>query len=179
MLAHRARLPRPRPPLVLVPSILGTRLARPSGRLVWGGVRHLYARCSAARVPEVRPAGLLRGFGVVPGIWEYDVFGRLVRFLARIGGYRPGEDLHVVLHDWRSGLEDAAGEIERVVDRVRGASDEKVDLVGISTGGLAVRRYLGTRPGTVRRAVYAGTPQLGSLDALEYLTGGVQVAPLG
>src|SRR5438105_15250 len=86
MLAIRARLARSRSPLVLVPSILGTRLAAPSGRLVWGSVRHLYGPCEVARVPEVRSAGLLRGFAVVPGLWEYDVFGRFVRFLERVGG---------------------------------------------------------------------------------------------
>src|SRR5256885_8620063 len=137
MLAYRGRLSPGRPPLVLVPSILGTRLASARGSLLWGSVRHLYGRCDVARAREVKPAGLLRGFSVVPGLWHYDVFGRLVRFLERAGGYREGEDLHVAAHDWRAGLEEAAGEVARVVERVRGAGEEKVDLVAISTGGLA------------------------------------------
>ena len=179
LLRRRARLARDRVPLVVVPSILGTRLADRRGRLLWGGVRSLYFGPAVADEPGVVTAGLLRGFTILPGLLHYDVFGGLLRFLADVGGYVPGEDLHVLEYDWRGGIAEAGQRLGELLARLRGAGEERFDLVGTSTGGMAIRWLLAQGPASVRRVVYVGTPQRGSAAALRYLVEGVQPAPLG
>jgi len=127
----------------------------------------------------MRTAGLLRGFTVLPGLLHYDVFGALVRFLVRVGGYVPGEDLHVLEYDWRGGVAEAGALLADSLQRLRGAGEERFDLVGVSTGGLAIRWLLAQDQAPVRRVVYVGTPQRGTFSALWYIADGVRPAPFG
>jgi hypothetical protein len=183
LLAGRARAVAERVPVILIPSVLGVRL-----RGVWGGLRELYR----ARPPgDGQVQGLLDGFAIVPGLWSYDCYGGLMRFLARVGGYRPGEDLHVLNYDWRTGLRDGAARLAELVERLQGAGREKVDLIGVSTGGLVARAFLaagtstdggsstGASASSVRRVIHVGVPQGGSLHDVEMLATGVRPAPLG
>jgi pimeloyl-ACP methyl ester carboxylesterase len=96
-----------------------------------------------------------------------------------VGGYVPGEDLHVVEYDWRRGIAHAGQRLAETVARLRGAGDEQFDLLGMSTGGLAIRWFLAQGPAPVHRVIYVGTPHRGSAAALRYLAEGVQPAPLG
>jgi hypothetical protein len=172
-LGQRARAARRRAPVVIVPSILGTRLVDAEGRVVWGDLARLYAGPPLARAAGA--AGLLDGFALVPRLLAYDVFGGLIRFLERVGGYRAGEDLHVLAYDWRAGIAAAAEALGAWIDR------DGIDLVCVSTGGLAARHALvdPVRAARVRRVVYVGTPHRGSFGALTYLAQGVRPAPLG
>lgn len=162
-----------RRPVVVVPSILGSKLVDPRGELLWGSWSRLYAPRSFDQ--EAVVGGLLAEFPIVDGVVAYDVFGGLVRFLARVGGYRVGDDLHVLSYDWRAGIPAAADALHALLDRV-GA---EVDLVCVSTGGLVARYCLARTPHAIGRAVYIGTPHRGSFAALSYLVDGVQPAPLG
>jgi pimeloyl-ACP methyl ester carboxylesterase len=65
------------------------------------------------------------------------------------------------------------------VDRLRGIGDERFDLVGVSTGGMVMRSYLGQGGAGIRRAIYIGTPQRGSLSALVHLAEGLLLMPGG
>ena len=177
-LRRRARDRRPLP-LVLVPSIMGTRLLDPRGRGVWSTKRQLYLPFSSLHV-EARPAGLLEGFSLVPGLWSYDVYGGLVRYLERIGGYVRGETLFVLDYDWRTGVTDASTKLAAFVDSlVPRIGAQKIDLLGISSGGLVARHFLAGASDRARRCVSVGTPQRGSFTALEALTSGLRLAPLG
>ena len=90
--------------------------------------------------------------------------------------------------DWRRDLVEAASELDRVIRRLRvlrGDRTMRVDLVAHSAGGLVARYYLrfggrdvldGGPPGppapaeggaTVRRAILIGTPNYGSVSALQ------------
>jgi pimeloyl-ACP methyl ester carboxylesterase len=178
LLAGRARMAGPRPPVILVPSILGTKLVDTGGRTLWGSFPRLFGGppiCSSA----ARPGGLLDGFSVIPGLLAYDVYGAMVRFLEEVGGYRRGRDLHVLTYDWRHGVGAAAEELARLVDRLRGIGDERFDVVGVSTGGMVMRSYLGQGGAGIRRAIYIGTPQRGSLSALVHLAEGLLLMPGG
>ena len=179
LLRRRARLVAERTPLVIVPSILGTRLAHADGRLAWGSVRRLYSGAPALAEGELRLAGLLRGFNIIPGLLQYDIFGGFLRFLTHVGGYVPGEDLHVLEYDWRGGVPDAGAQLAQLLARLRGAGQERFDLVAVSTGGLVARWLVAQGNAPVRRIVYVGTPQRGSFSALWYLADGVQPAPWG
>src|SRR2546428_6231778 len=146
LLRRRARLVRDRCPLVVVPSILGTRLADQRGRLVWGGVRRLYFGPAVGDETDVVTAGLLHGFTILPGLLHYDVFGGLLRFLADVGGYVPGEDLHVVEYDWRGGIAHAGQQLGETLARLRGAGEERVDLPGMATRRVGGGWVPGPRP---------------------------------
>jgi hypothetical protein len=191
LLRERACAARERLPLVLVPSMFGTRLQDGWGQLLWGRTRALYFGPPIAEAHDVEPAGLLFEFRLLPGVFAYDVLGGLVRFLQRVAGYRLGEDLFLFEYDWRSGVVAAARELARLVDSIRGIGSERVDLVGISSGGLIVRYYVthggadvvsgeNSVPGdAVRRSVYVGTPHRGTLAALSVLERGFAMAPRG
>jgi hypothetical protein len=192
LLRERARR-ESRTPVVLVPSVFGTRLVGHEGRSIWGSLRRLYTRPGLDR--SARPADLLTGFRLLPGLYEYDCFGGLLRFLEDAGGYRRGEDLHVLEYDWRTGVADGAAALAALVDRLRGAGDEQVDLVCMSTGGLVARYYqaFGGAPlpevglpdasargaAHVRRTIYIGTPHRGSFSAVSSSNDGFRFAPLG
>jgi len=191
-LQRRARGTTARPPLVLVPSILGTRLVDNHGRGGWSSTAELYGLGQSGRQNELHPDGLLDGFTVVPRLWSYDTYGGLVRYLERVGGYVRGKSLFVLGYDWRKGVADAAGQLEDLVDRVSGRYQERVDLLGVSSGGLVARYFLSHgsagRTGRaqrqalqqrIRRLICVGTPQRGTFNALDVLANGSQPAPFG
>ena len=192
LLARRGRRARARRPVVLVPGMCGTRLETSAGLPLWGTTRTLYVGPRVTRREDVRTSGLLRQLTIVPGLYAYDVFGGMVRALGR-SGFVEGEDLHVLDFDWRQGIFAGARALGDLVARIRGFGEERVDLVGVSTGGLVVRTYLGyggddplagATPNpdaarTIGRVVYVGAPQRGSFDAVACLHRGFRFAPAG
>lgn len=177
VLARRLRRIDARTPVLLVPGMCGTRLVDDRGRVVWGNLARLYRGPSIATA--TRSAGLLEQLAVVPGVAGVDVYGGFVRFLER-AGYRRGEDLFVLDYDWRTGALDGAAALARELAKLRGAGDERLDVVALSTGGLVARAYLAEHGGAaIRRLVYVGAPQRGSFDALACLHRGFQFAPAG
>jgi hypothetical protein len=176
-----------RPPVIVVPSVFGVRLVDDRGRAIWGATSRLFVGASFCDI-AARPGGYVDGFDVVPGVYRHDVFGGLVRYLAGVYGATPGEDLFVLDYDWRRPLADGALALARLVARVRGTTDDRVDLVAISSGGNVVRAFLagGWRddaddddpvldptPRAIRRVVYLGAPQLGNFAAVGYTQDGV------
>ena len=170
LLARRGRRARARRPVVLVPGMCGTRLETRAGLPLWGTTRTLYLGPRVTRRGDVRTSGLLRQLTIVPGLYAYDVFGGMVRALGR-SGFVEGEDLHVLDFDWRQGIVAGARALGDLVARIRGFGEERVDLIGVSTGGLVLRTYLGyggddplagarpipTSP-AIGRVVYVGAP---------------------
>lgn len=192
-LRRRARARAERPPVIVVPSVLGSRLLDAKGQAVWGATSRLFVGRSFAEVAELRVDGVLGGFSLIPGVVGRDVFGGLLRYLARVYGAAPGEDLFVLAYDWRAPIATAARALARLVAQVRGAGGEQVDLIGISSGGVVVRAFLagawasepdpeaarrdpvlGPGMAAVRRVVYLGTPQRGAVSALEYTQSGAE-----
>ena len=175
-LALRARALRARPgrPLVVVPSILGTRIIE-RGKVLWGTAARLYGGPPVATSAGAVASGLLDGFALIPGVYAYDVFGGLLRFLDRVGGYRRGRDLFVLEYDWRRSVEDGASRLGELLDTHRG----DVDVLAVSTGGLLVRHLLARGRPSIGRVVYVGTPHRGSFQAITSLHAGLQMVPLG
>jgi hypothetical protein len=170
----------------------GTRLDDARGLPLWGTTRTLYVGPRVARRTDVRTSGLLRQLTIVPGLYAHDVFGGMVRALGR-AGFVEGEDLHVLDFDWRQGIVAGARALGDLVARIRGFGEERVDLLGVSTGGLVLRTYLGyggddplagapptpDAARTIGRVVYVGAPQRGSFDAVACLHRGFRFAPAG
>jgi hypothetical protein len=199
LLRGRARARGERLPLVVVPGACGSRLRADGGRRLWGGLSNFYRGPSFAAAEEpVAADGIFEGLALVPGLWSYDIYGGLLRFLEDAGGYRRGEDLHVFDYDWRKGVAEAAAELARMVTALRGAGEERIDLCASSSGGAVVRTFLGYGAADplapdaapppdeggggsrmVRRVIYLGAPQRGTFDALATLHRGYRFAPGG
>jgi hypothetical protein len=188
-LARRAR-DAARAPLVIVPPMLGVRLVDDRGRAIWGSSRRVYLGPGPGEVRDLRPDGVLEGFRIVPKLFRRDVFGGLLAYLERIYGARRGRDLFVLDYDWRQPHRRSARALAKLVAQVRGASDARVDLLGISSGGAVIRLFLaggwaddpddaladpvlGAAAQAVDRVVYLGAPLRGSYSAFSYLINGL------
>ncbi len=144
----------------------------------------------------------LQAGGVFTEIAGTDFYGQIIRTLTEAGGYHcePVEqmsastDCVLFAWDWRKGMVAASTSLDTVVDRlrtVRGDPALKVDIVAHSAGGLLTRyfvRYGGvdvldeldpavTFAGgkKVRQAVLIGTPNYGSITALQKAIMGDQI----
>lgn len=99
----------------------------------------------------LRPFGLLDGIKVIPGIYTYDVYSGLMKFLKDaglvVGDIRhpmPGETLYVFDYDWRKDNVLHASALLTMLDGIRsahGKADLRFNLVCHSNGGH-IARYL-------------------------------------
>jgi len=179
-LRARAAQIRDRKPLVVVPSILGTRILDERGGVLWGSLPRLYFGPAIAHAPRATAAGTLDGFAVVPGLFRYDIYGGLLRYLAGVGGYTHDRDLYVLEYDWRESVSHGAARLAELVARVRAAGHRGgVDLLAISSGGLVARHFLAGTNEAIGRVVYVGTPHRGTFQAIAALHDGIQMVPLG
>ena len=160
----------PRPLAVVLPGTMGSSL-QVDGDPLWlaywplfkGGLKRL--RTGAG---EVRPTGLIDDF-----------YGPLVEFLAR------SHRVEIFPYDWRLSVRDAAA---RLADALEGwlpdseRLGQPVHIVAHSMGGLVVRSMIadGGRGSALWRRIVAlknsrflmlGTPNLGSHEAVRWLTG--------
>jgi CHAT domain-containing protein len=160
----------PRPLAVVLPGTMGSAL-KVQGEavwlnywsLLWGGLRRL--RRDAA---GVEPTDLLDDF-----------YGPLLEFLAR------SHRVEIFPYDWRMSVIEAA---KRLADRLEDLlplaerANQPVHLVAHSMGGLIVRAMIadGGRGAALWRRIIAlpnsrfmmlGTPNLGSYEAVRWLTG--------
>jgi pimeloyl-ACP methyl ester carboxylesterase len=178
-LRDRAAKIRERRPVVVAPSILGTKIVDDCGCVLWGSLKRLYVGPPVATAERAVAVGTLEGFTVVPGVYRYDVFGGLLRYLEHTGGYRRGVDMFVLEYDWRRSVIEGAARLADLVARLRTDGHREVDVVAVSTGGLVVRHFLAGANEAVRRVIYVGTPHRGSFQAISMLHEGVQMVPLG
>lgn len=164
----------PRPLAVMLPGTMGSAL-RVGDEMVWlkylalfkGGLGRLRLDADTNQA-EIRPTDLLDDF-----------YGPLLAFLAR------SHRVEIFPYDWRLSIRDAAA---RLVDKLEAWLPEferqrqPVHLVAHSMGGLVVRAMIadGGRGTAVWRRILAlpnsrfmmlGTPNLGSHEAVRWLTG--------
>lgn len=131
-----------------------------------------------------------------------DFYEKLVQTLNGPGGYNcvtadqvdASTDCVLFSWDWRKDLVEAAGNLSALIDRLaelRNDPDLRVDIVGHSAGGLITRYFLrygdtdvlddadheitnaGAR--SVRKAILIGTPNFGSVRALQQAIRGLDV----
>lgn len=188
LLAQRARTKEDRVPMIFVPPVMGTKLVDSDGGRIWGSAIDVFRGVPRCDSPDAKPEGLLEDFSIVPGLLSYDVFGGLLTFLQRVGGYTLGEDLFVLDYDGRKGVVSGAQALNALVSRIQGVSSQEVDIVAVSSGGLVARYYLGyggedvlsgrrpSRGNPVRRVVYLGVPQRGFMESVIELEFGLKMA---
>lgn len=143
-------------------------------------------------------------FAITDRVAGRDFYGELLRTLEKAGGYRRGtpgvaaktgeQRYYVFVYDWRQDNVESARALDALIEQVRrdyGDPALKVDLIAHSMGGLVARYYL--RYGVtdvldgdefplnfhgaerVRRVILLGTPNLGSVKALQNLLTGFRV----
>ena len=164
--AHAAN--RERVPVILIPGLLGSRLARSEdGRELWpGSTRKLltsgYEELSLRIDPEtLEPIddGLVAS-GLFDGAAGHDFYRRIVKELREAGGYRlsrPGSKvvqqkarLYLFAYDWRQDNVVTVEKLDKLIEQIRRDYNDphlRVDVIAHSMGGLIVRYY--ERYGTV------------------------------
>jgi pimeloyl-ACP methyl ester carboxylesterase len=151
-----------RVPVILIPGLLGSRLARArDGVEVWpGGTRKLLTSDYQDLALRVDPDTLEpMDDGLVPsGIFEgavgKDFYGRLMQELRVAGGYRlmrPGRPvvqqrarLYVFTYDWRQDNVKTVQKLDELIEQIRRDYSDpnlRVDVVAHSMGGLVVRYF--------------------------------------
>jgi pimeloyl-ACP methyl ester carboxylesterase len=145
----------------------------------------------------------LRVTGITDRAAGRDFYGEIMRVLSEAGGYRrghpgdpvaPGEKkFYVFAYDWRQDNVATARALDAFIEQIRRDHADpqmKVDVIAHSMGGLAARYYI--RYGTqdvlddnefpvnghgaqrIRRAILLGTPNLGSVTAIQTMLEGVR-----
>ncbi len=164
----------PRPLAVMLPGTMGSAL-RVGDEMVWLKYRALFKgglgrlrRDAGTNQDEIRPTDLLDDF-----------YGPLLAFLAR------SHRVEIFPYDWRLSIRDAAARLaDKLEDWLPECERQRqpVHLVAHSMGGLVVRAMIadGGRGTAVWRRIVAlpnsrfmmlGTPNLGSHEAVRWLTG--------
>jgi pimeloyl-ACP methyl ester carboxylesterase len=157
-----------RVPVIVIPGLLGSRLARGAdGVEVWpGSTRKLLTSDYAELALRIDPVTLeplddgLVPSGLFEGAAGKDFYRRLVRELREAGGYQimsPGRPvveqrarLYVFTYDWRQDIVKTVGKLDALIEQIRsdyGDPHLRVDVVAHSMGGVIVRYY--ERYGTV------------------------------
>ncbi|MFJ3170436.1 lipase family alpha/beta hydrolase [Streptomyces roseus] len=187
--------------VVVLPGILGSRLADAGGRALWDlsgpallrGLRGFGGSVGALRLPKdtgdgdpgdgVVPVGLMPDLHALPGIWHpVDGYTDLLRWLERHFTLSVSDNLLTFPYDWRlscrHGAERLKGRIDLELERWRASAPERrearVVFLCHGMGGLVARHYaerLG-RHEVTRRVITLGTPHHGSLRALADLVDG-------
>lgn len=160
----------PRPIAVVLPGTMGSEL-KAGDQEIWLKYGALFAGgLGKLRMgkPEITPVGLVEDF-----------YGPLVDFLAR------SHDVDVFPYDWRHSIREAAARLAEtlapLVDRAE-RTQQPLRIVAHSMGGLVVRSMIADQgagaalwqrisrlPGS--RFLMLGTPNLGSYEAVRWLTG--------
>ena len=164
---HERRLGR-RPPVILIPGTLGSRLYNiENGEIAWGSF--------SATISELRDdLGLpidrsrladnrdnLRAYRVLDraeillreGLGEVSFYADLIDHMSQSLGYRPaygerfhrGHDLFVFYYDWRRSNVEAAVQLHEFIENIRRdlrEPDMKFTFLCVSNGGLIARYYL-------------------------------------
>ncbi len=152
------------PVVFVLPGIMGSEL-QVDGKNVWMNYWHLFRGGIdkiAFDAPNVKVSGLVGSY--YRGLCEY---------LA---------DSHEVLpfgYDWRQSIQHAASALAEQVQQVASRTREPIRFLAHSMGGLVVRRFIHDHPDLWdmigrhegARFIMLGTPNRGSYDMVESLTG--------
>jgi hypothetical protein len=145
------------PPLILIPGMMGTRLADVgTGREIWpqsaGKIMISRYRELELEVGSTKPAlSMLKPTTLTDQVAGRDFYQSITMTLEQDAGYQlaqighpppEGRIYYVFAYDWRQDLQQSAAKLDefvRVIRQDRGDPDLKVDLLAHSMGGLIAR----------------------------------------
>lgn len=175
-----------RPPVIIVPGIMGSELWQGSQR-VWPNPRLLFTQPDIFRLPPDDPDSgnpldaprILGEVTIVPNLIKLEQYDRLGDFLEEALGYERGKDLLEFAYDWRRDVRLSARRLAETID----AWGVKPPLVIIAHSlGTLVSRYYVERLGgqrNVGRLILVGGPHSGTPKAITTLLHGPDLLPLG
>lgn len=153
---------KPEVPVIIVPGVLGSRLAKREGGLeLWPGrTRKLLTSRYLELALRIDPATLEPiDDGLVPtGLFDaaagQDFYRKIVATLQQAGGYRRGRtgeppkggaaQVYEFAYDWRQDNLVTVRRLDAFIEEIRrdyGRPDLRVDVIAHSMGGLIVRYY--------------------------------------
>ncbi len=153
---------RERVPVILIPGVLGSRLARAdTGMELWpGGTRRLLTSRYLNLALRIDPETLeplddgLVASGLFDAAAGQDFYGRIVSDLTTVGGYqlsragKPNAEekarLYVFTYDWRQDNVATVRKLDELIEQIRRDHDDpalRVDVIAHSMGGLIVRYF--------------------------------------
>lgn len=163
-------------PVVVIPGILGSKLVDGRGEVVWGERTSLgrFGRLDLGSAgSDITPNGLIDRIRVLGPFWTIHAYEDLLSHLRDLG-FQIGESLFLFAYDWRRSNFDTAHDFGAWVRSHPRLQDGRFDIVAHSMGGMIARLWMLEHGGAghVRKALYLGTPFLGSMNALATLTDG-------
>lgn len=159
----QADVPAVQPPLIIIPGILGSRLAhKDTGVEIWPGgslrlLTHTYNDLALKIDAEtLQPQNDdLIATTIADRALGRDFYGKLIHTIQAYGGYektepgtkidQPGRYYYQFAYDWRQDNVITARKLDALIRQVRldhGDPDLQVDIVAHSMGGLIARYYL-------------------------------------
>lgn len=152
----------PRPPVVLIPGLMGTRLVSEQHGEIWVGslidlmlsnYRHAALEFDPNSL-EALPGDVTQG-GLTSKFAGRDFYDSIVRTLEQAGGYRqakPGEPIdvgeavyYVLAYDWRLDNLRSVERLEALFEQIRidhGDPELQIDIVAHSMGGMIARYWM-------------------------------------
>jgi pimeloyl-ACP methyl ester carboxylesterase len=180
-------------PVVVIPGVMGSGLARPDGTRVWlswGNAVGSHALTLPCVLPlcdskdELIPAGLLGAESLMPRLFGFTEYADLLDLLHGAGFHRPAATpngkptFHIFSYDWRRDLVESARRLEEHLDRMADALGDlqaRFNVIGHSMGGLVARYYLrygGAEPKDGQPVTWAGARRIRNLVLVAVPNGG-------
>lgn len=201
----------PQPPVIVIPGILGSRLADDKGHEHWPGslFKFIFGNYDGlalnidAKTLEPIDDGLV-ATDVAREAFGVKIYGEIIRTLEQHGRYEKGNigeriklrrrRYYVFPYDWRQDNVVTVKKLDAFIKQLKQDYNDptlKVDIIAHSMGGLITRYY--SRYGTqdvlddndfpvnmagaanIRKAILLGTPNLGSVKALQGFIKGYEI----
>lgn len=176
-------------PVIVVPGMLGTEMFKDQTRL-WASILRMLNPLNSddfmdplAFNPDLRASDQSVFFGSVVSNPDnlFDYTESLINEFAA-QGYVENQDLFTFPYDWRYGITGANSQGLTNVDLLKLKIEEvlaqtgaaEVDVIGHSTGGLLIKKYVMDNPASHRidKAVFVGVPNSGAPKAIKVLVQG-------
>jgi pimeloyl-ACP methyl ester carboxylesterase len=165
-------------PVIVIPGILGSKLASANGEVLWGdrgslvNFGHLDLD-PVGRGPEIKLAGLIDRIRMLGPFWTIHAYDDLLVHLRALG-FRDGQTLFPFAYDWRQSNYETALRFDEFVSAQPILRDGPFDIVAHSMGGIVAKVWMLEHGGSqrVRKVIYLGTPFQGSMNVLGTLTDG-------
>lgn len=175
------RSPRSRPPVVIVPGLMGSELWLGNER-VWPSVRRIFTDPELFILPDGPPLearGIVDEVVVVPNLLEQEQYSRLTTFLEENLGYRRGVDLLEFGYDWRQDIRESSRRLAQTIASWR--VQPPIILIAHSLGCLVSRYYVERLGGQdlVGRILFMGAPHYGAPSIVSQLFKGIELLPFG